>query len=98
MSQVKTQTGTGADFNVSVPNSTHKPNGDGGMAPSGSKIPGAPSFGGGTGVSTVKQDAASVPNNTTKQPGGGGGTVSPSPGPATKGFPGIPEKTSIPNR
>ena len=95
---VKTATGTGANFNVSVPNSTSKPNGDGGKAPSGSSIPSVPSFGGDTGVPTQKLDATSVPNKLSKQGGGHGGTVSPGPGPLTKGFPGIPEKTTIPNR
>jgi hypothetical protein len=42
--------------------------------------------------------AAQVPNNVSKQAGNSGGTVSPSPGPLTKGFPGIPDKTTIPNR
>jgi len=97
MSTVKTQSGTGANFNVTVPNSTKNPNGGGTPAQSAS-LPAVPSFGGNTGVPTERPTAADVPNRLTKQSADHGGTVSPSPGPLTKGFPGIPEKTSIPNR
>ena len=95
---IKTQTGNGANFSVSVPDTTNRPNGSPGSAPSGASLPVPPSFGGNTGVPTQQQDAANVPNRVTKQGGNHGGTISPSPIPTGKGVPGVPQNTTIPNR
>lgn len=95
---VKTQLGNGGSFDVSVGGSTNKPNGTPGSAPTGSNIPSAPSFGGSTGVPTQKQDADKVPNIIKKSGGNHGGTISPSPTPSGRGIPGVPNKTTIPNK